>query len=63
MTEQRVGTLVAAGHSDLAIASRLALTAQTVEWNVAKLSERLGVGSRAELVAALDRLRRALEQT
>ena len=56
MTELRVGTLVSAGHSDEAIARRLALTLQAVEWHVAKLSRILDVSARDDLAAALTRL-------
>jgi DNA-binding CsgD family transcriptional regulator len=53
MTERRVGSLVAAGHGDAEIARRLALSAQIVEWSVAKLCRTLEVQSRGELVALL----------
>ncbi len=55
--ESRVGSLVAAGYADPAIAKRLLLPVQAVEWNVAKLSLMLGVDSREELIAALTELR------
>jgi DNA-binding CsgD family transcriptional regulator len=53
MTERRVGSLVAAGHADAEIARRLVLSAQIVEWSVAKLCRTLEVESRDELVALL----------
>jgi DNA-binding NarL/FixJ family response regulator len=51
--ERQVAALVAAGHSDAAIAERLLLSVATVEWVVAKLSRTLGVDSRDGLVARL----------
>jgi DNA-binding CsgD family transcriptional regulator len=55
-TERRVGLLVGAGHADQAIAARLLLSVQTVEWTVAKLCRTLGVRSRDELVVLLAEL-------
>lgn len=51
--ERRIAQLLAAGHADDAIAARLLLSAETVEWTVAKLCALLGVGAREELVGAL----------
>lgn len=59
MKERQVAGLVAAGHSDAAIAERLLLSVAAVEWLVAKLCRTLGVDSRDGLVAALTTLRRA----
>jgi len=56
MTERRVGSLVAAGHSDSEIARRLLVSAPSVEWSVAKLCRTLEVGSRDELAAVLQAL-------
>lgn len=53
MTERRVGSLVAAGYSDIEIAGRLLLSAPIVEWSVAKLCGTLEVGTRDELAAVL----------
>ena len=53
MTEQRVGSLIAAGHADAEIAHRLVVSVQIVEWSVAKLCRTLEVESRDELVALL----------
>lgn len=57
LAERRVAALVSAGHSNEAIAERLAVGAQAVEWHIAKLSQVLEVSSRGELAAALTRLR------
>ena len=51
--ERRIAQLLAAGHADDVIAARLLLSAETVEWTVAKLCALLGVGGRDELVGAL----------
>jgi DNA-binding CsgD family transcriptional regulator len=59
LRERQVAGLVAAGHSDAAIAERLLLSVAAVEWLVAKLSRAFGVDSREGLVAALATLRRA----
>ncbi|MGZ8692116.1 MAG: LuxR C-terminal-related transcriptional regulator [Gaiellaceae bacterium] len=53
MTERRVGSFVAAGYSDTEIAKRLLVSAQIVEWSVAKLCRTLDVGSRDDLAAQL----------
>jgi DNA-binding NarL/FixJ family response regulator len=58
ITERRVGALVAEGCTDRAIASRLLLSVQTVEWCVAKLCRTLRAESRAELAALLGELSR-----
>ena len=56
ITERRVGSLVGARYADQAIAERLRLSVQTVEWTVAKLCRALDVRSRDELVALLGEL-------
>jgi DNA-binding CsgD family transcriptional regulator len=53
MTERRVGSLVAAGYVETEIAKRLLLSAQLVEWTVAKLCQTFGVGSQDELAGQL----------
>ena len=53
ITERRVGSLVAAGCTDRAIAHRLLVTVEAVEWSVAKLCRGLGVESREALAALL----------
>jgi DNA-binding CsgD family transcriptional regulator len=58
ITERHVAALVAAGCTDASIASRLAVSRESVEWTVAKLCRLLAVGSRDELVGALARSRR-----
>lgn len=62
LTERRIGALVAAGYPDAEIASRLLVSAQTVEWNVAKLTRALQVASREELVLRLAQLRADAER-
>jgi DNA-binding CsgD family transcriptional regulator len=51
--ERSVGSLVAAGYANSEIAAQLGLSAQSVEWRVAKLCHTRGVASREELVARL----------
>ena len=48
-TERRVAGLVAQGLSNKQVAAQLFLTVRTVEWNLSKVYEKLGVHSRAEL--------------
>jgi DNA-binding NarL/FixJ family response regulator len=51
--ERQVAALVAAGHSDAAIAERLLISVAAVEWTVAKLSRTLGAESRTALTTLL----------
>ena len=50
-TERRVAELVASGRSNKEVAAALAISPKTVAWNLTKVYEKLGVGSRAELAA------------
>jgi DNA-binding CsgD family transcriptional regulator len=59
LQEREVAVLVAAGHSDAAIAERLLISVPAVEWTVAKLSRTLGVESRDALTTLLADTRRA----
>jgi DNA-binding CsgD family transcriptional regulator len=59
LQERQVAALVAAGHSDAAIAERLLISLAAVEWTVAKLSRTLGVESRDGLATLLAATRRA----
>jgi DNA-binding NarL/FixJ family response regulator len=60
--ERSVGSLAAAGYADREIAAHLGLSAQSVEWSVAKLCRALGVASREELVARLAERGRASDR-
>ena len=51
--ERQVAALVVAGRTNAAIADQRGVSLSTVAKQVASMFERLGVGSRAELVAAL----------
>lgn len=51
--ERQVAALVVEGRTNAAIADRRGVSRATVAKQVASMFERLGVGSRAELVAAL----------
>jgi DNA-binding CsgD family transcriptional regulator len=51
--ERSVGWLAVAGYADSEIAAHLGLSAQSVEWRVAKLCRTLDAASRDELVARL----------
>jgi DNA-binding CsgD family transcriptional regulator len=48
-TERKVAELAARGLSNKEVAAQLFLTVRTVEWNLSKVYEKLGVRSRAEL--------------
>ena len=50
-TEREVADLVAAGCSNKQVADKLHLSVKTVEWNLSKIYLKLGVRSRAELIA------------
>jgi DNA-binding NarL/FixJ family response regulator len=52
--ELRVAQLAAEGHSNRAIAERLYVTQRTVETHITHAFQKLGIGSRAELAAALE---------
>jgi len=52
-TEQRIADLVATGRSNHEVAKVLTLSPRTVEWNLTKIYRKLGVRSRAELIAKL----------
>ncbi|UAB94391.1 response regulator transcription factor [Dactylosporangium vinaceum] len=54
--ERDVLALLAAGHTNAEVAQRLAVSLRTVETHRASLRARLGLGSRAELVAAAHRM-------
>jgi DNA-binding CsgD family transcriptional regulator len=54
-TERRVAELVAAGHSNKAVAGTLFITVRTVEGNLTRIYRKLGVQSRTELAALLRR--------
>lgn len=51
--ERQVAALVLEGRTNAAIADRRGVSLSTVAKQVASMFERLGVGSRAELIAAL----------
>jgi DNA-binding CsgD family transcriptional regulator len=51
--EHRVALLAAHGHGNWAIAERLYVTQRTVETHLTHVFQKLGIGSRAELAAAL----------
>jgi DNA-binding NarL/FixJ family response regulator len=51
-TEAEIVKLVVAGHSNKEVAAVLHLSSKTVEWNLSKIYNRLGVHSRTELAAA-----------
>jgi DNA-binding CsgD family transcriptional regulator len=53
--EERVAHLAAAGHTNAEIAARLFMSRRTVEANLARAYTKLGIGSRAELGAAMAR--------
>ena len=53
IAERRIVQLVADGHADDVIGARLILSAEAVEWTVAKLCALLCVSARDELVGAL----------
>jgi DNA-binding CsgD family transcriptional regulator len=50
-TEERVATLVAAGHTNREVAGALFMSVRTVDWNLAKIYRKLGIHSRRELAA------------
>ncbi len=56
-TERAVAELVASGLPNKAIAARLAVSTRTVEQRVTRIYQKLGVGSRVELVRHLDAVR------
>ena len=56
LREREVLSLLARGHTNAEVAERLAVSLRTVESHRASLRARLGITSRAELVAAAQRL-------
>jgi DNA-binding CsgD family transcriptional regulator len=50
-TEQRIAALAVAGKTNRAIADTLVVSVKTVEWNLTKVYEKVGVRSRSELAA------------
>ena len=52
-TEERIAELVASGRTYREVADALFISPKTVQWNLSKIYRKLGVGSRAELVAKL----------
>lgn len=54
-TEERVARLAAAGQTNRLIAEALFVSPKTVESNLARVYQKLGIGSRAELGAAMAR--------
>lgn len=52
-TERRVAQLVASGHTNREVADTLFLAVKTVEWNLSRIYQKLGVRSRSELAAML----------
>ena len=53
-SERRIATLAADGLPNRAIAERLFVSTKTVEWHMSAVFRKLGIGSRAELQAALE---------
>ena len=51
--ERHVAALAAAGHTDVAIAERLGVSARTVQTHLARIYAKLGINSRTELVSRL----------
>jgi DNA-binding CsgD family transcriptional regulator len=51
--EKRLVSLVACGQSNQEVAARLDLSPKTVEWTLTRVYRKLGVHSRAELIAHL----------
>jgi DNA-binding NarL/FixJ family response regulator len=52
-TEQRIATLVAAGHANKRVAAELFVTVRTVESNLTRIYRKLGIQSRGQLTARL----------
>ncbi len=50
-TEEQIAELVAAGKTNREVAEALVVSVKTVEWNLTKVYEKVGVRSRAELAA------------
>jgi ATP/maltotriose-dependent transcriptional regulator MalT len=53
--EVQIGALAAAGRTNPEIGAELFISARTVEWHLAKVYPKLGIGSRKELRGALER--------
>jgi DNA-binding CsgD family transcriptional regulator len=53
--EREIALLAAAGHPSRAIAERLYLSVRTVDNHLARIYDKLGVSSRADLGVTLDR--------
>ena len=54
-TERRIVELVVAGRRNREVAAELSLSPNTVAWNLSKVYRKLGVSSRTELAAHVDR--------
>jgi DNA-binding CsgD family transcriptional regulator len=52
--ELQIAVLAAKGKTNREVGARLFLSPKTIEWHLGKIYRKLGVGSRAELVTALD---------
>jgi len=52
-TEKRVAELIAAGGTYQEVGDALFISPKTVQWNLSKIYRKLGIRSRAQLVAAL----------
>ncbi|MGI8915012.1 MAG: response regulator [Chloroflexota bacterium] len=61
--EQQILRLLAAGASNKQIANTLVLSVRTIEWQVARLPKKLGLSSRAALVAYAARARSNTEDS
>lgn len=53
LTRQRVAELIAAGGTYQEVGDALFISPKTVQWNLSKIYRKLGIRSRAQLVAAL----------
>jgi DNA-binding CsgD family transcriptional regulator len=58
-TEMRIATLAATGHTNAAVAGRLAISPKTVEAHLSRIYRKLGIHSRAELGSWLATVGRA----
>ena len=53
--ERRVAVLIASGRTDAEVAAELGLGVKTVEWLLTRATRKLGVRSRSDLAAVIDR--------